>query len=134
MLRGITLSKEMLTNRLHVDAALDNVYVMERKTRVVMNSRKSWTEKRAEIMSRPGAGAAYEATRIRYELGRAVRMRREALGLTQSQLADLAGLKQPAVARFEAGGTMPTIPMLERLAEALEMRVSVELHPLSEAC
>lgn len=99
-----------------------------------MNSRKSWTEKRGEIMSRPGAGATYEATRIRYELGRAVRMRREALGLTQSQLADLAGLKQPAVARFEAGGTMPTIPMLERLAEALEMRVSVELHPLSEAC
>ncbi|MGH3389721.1 MAG: type II toxin-antitoxin system RelE/ParE family toxin [Actinomadura sp.] len=29
MLRDITLSKEMLTNRLHVDAAPDNVYVMD---------------------------------------------------------------------------------------------------------
>ncbi|MFI6535280.1 helix-turn-helix domain-containing protein [Nonomuraea sp. NPDC050547] len=36
---------------------------------------------------------------------------------TQAELAERAGLKQPAVARFEAGGAMPTIPMLERLAE-----------------
>ena len=28
---------------------------------------------------------------------------------------------------------MPTIPMLERLAEALEMRLSVEFQPLREA-
>ncbi|MEO3853766.1 helix-turn-helix transcriptional regulator [Acrocarpospora sp. B8E8] len=98
-----------------------------------MAERKAWSEKRAEIMSRPGAGAAYEAARIRFELGEAVRLRREELGLTQTELAERAGLKQPAVARFEAGGTMPTIPMLERLAEALELRLSVKLHPLREA-
>ncbi|POM25544.1 anaerobic benzoate catabolism transcriptional regulator [Actinomadura rubteroloni] len=98
-----------------------------------MGERRSWTEKRAEIMDRPGAGAAYEAARIRFELGRAVRARREELGLSQSQLGERAGLQQPAVARFEAGGTMPTIPMLERLAEALEMRLNVEFLPLREA-
>ncbi|GAA0995196.1 hypothetical protein GCM10009555_088920 [Acrocarpospora macrocephala] len=98
-----------------------------------MAERKAWSEKRAEIMSRPGAGAAYEAARVRFELGEAVRLRREELGLTQTELAERAGLKQPAVARFEAGGTMPTIPMLERLAEALELRLSVQLHPLREA-
>ncbi|GAA4193322.1 hypothetical protein GCM10022252_36070 [Streptosporangium oxazolinicum] len=61
------------------------------------------------------------------------RLRREQLGLTQTELAERSGLKQPAVARFEAGGTMPTIPMLERLAEALEMRLSVRFQPLREA-
>ncbi|MFE6864179.1 helix-turn-helix domain-containing protein [Nocardia sp. NPDC057668] len=91
-----------------------------------MDERKNWSDKRAEILDRPGAGAAYDAARIRFELGAAVRERREALGLTQSELADRAGLKQPAVARFEAGGTMPTIPMLERFAEALELRLRVE--------
>ncbi|MGV9411354.1 helix-turn-helix domain-containing protein [Nocardia sp. NPDC003693] len=91
-----------------------------------MDERKSWSEKRAEIMDRPGAGAAYDAARIRFELGAAVRARRESLGLTQAELAERAGLKQPAVARFEAGGTMPTIPMLERFAEALELRLRVE--------
>ncbi|WP_067697725.1 helix-turn-helix domain-containing protein [Nocardia jejuensis] len=98
-----------------------------------MGERKSWAEKRAEVMSRPGAGAAYDAARIRFELGTAVRQRREELGLTQSDLAVRAGLKQPAVARFEAGGTMPSIPMLERLAEALELGLTVEFHRLPEA-
>jgi transcriptional regulator with XRE-family HTH domain len=84
-------------------------------------------------MSRPGAGAGYEAARIRFELGEAVRLRREELGLTQAELAERTGLKQPAVARFEAGGTMPTIPLLERLAEALEMRLSVRFEPVGKA-
>ncbi|MBB5917709.1 ribosome-binding protein aMBF1 (putative translation factor) [Nocardia transvalensis] len=98
-----------------------------------MGAHKSWAEMRAEVLSRPGAGAAYEAARIRFEVGTAVRERREHLGLTQAELADRAGLKQPAVARLEGGGTMPTIPMLERIAEALEVRLSVEFHPLREA-
>lgn len=74
-----------------------------------MGERKTWSDKRAEIMSRPGAGAAYEAARLRFELGAAVRNRREELGLTQAELAERAGLKQPAVARFEAGGTIPML-------------------------
>ena len=98
-----------------------------------MSERRSWSEKRAEIMSAPGVGAAYEGARIRFELGEAVRHRREELGITQAELAERAGLQQPAVARFEAGGTMPTIPMLERLADALLLRLSVEFLPLREA-
>ncbi|MFG1864759.1 helix-turn-helix domain-containing protein [Microbispora bryophytorum] len=98
-----------------------------------MSERRAWSDKRSEIMNRPGAGAAYEAARLRFELGDTVRRRREELGLTQTELAARAGLKQPAVARFEAGGTMPTIPMLERLAEALEVRLSVQFQPFREA-
>lgn len=98
-----------------------------------MSERKPWSEKRAEVMGRPGAGAAYQAARLRFELGAAVRTRREALGLTQKQLAEAAGLQQPAVARFEAGGTMPTIIMLERLAQALGLQLNVELRPLDQA-
>jgi HTH-type transcriptional regulator/antitoxin HipB len=94
-----------------------------------MGQRKSRAEKRAEIMSAPGDGAAHEAARIRFELGEVVRQHREELGLTQAELADRAGLQQSSVARFEAGGTMPTIPMLERLAEALRLRLSVEFVP-----
>ncbi|MFE4831404.1 helix-turn-helix transcriptional regulator [Streptomyces sp. NPDC056672] len=70
---------------------------------------------------------------MRYELGRAVRERREALGMTQAQLAQAAGLRQPAVARFEAGGTMPTLPLLERFASALRLRLNVAFEPLDRA-
>ena len=58
-----------------------------------MGERRSWSEKRAEIMSAPGAGDAYEAARLRFELGEAVRHRREELGITQAQLADALGLR-----------------------------------------
>ncbi len=51
-----------------------------------MSERRSWSEKRADIMSTPGAGGAYEAARVRFELGEAVRHRREELGITQAEL------------------------------------------------
>src|SRR4051794_12283722 len=95
--------------------------------------RQSWSELRAEILADPKAVEAYEAARSRFELGAAVRERRKALGLSQSQLAEAAGMQQPAIARFEAGGTMPTIPMLQRLAAALGMKVDIHLEPLDEA-
>ena len=98
-----------------------------------MGERRSWSELRDEALSSPEARESYEATRIRFELGRSVRERREALGMTQAQLARKAGLQQPAVARFEAGGTMPTLPVLERLAGALGLRLRVDFEPLDRA-
>ncbi|WNZ10707.1 helix-turn-helix transcriptional regulator [Streptomyces sp. 11x1] len=98
-----------------------------------MSERGSWNELRDEALASPAARGAYDAARIRFELGRAVRERREALGMTQAQLAQRAGMLQPAVARFEAGGTMPTLPLLERFAAALGMRLHVGFEPLDRA-
>src|SRR5262249_59381613 len=75
------------------------------------------------------AGAAYEQARRRYELAEAIRARREELGWSQRQLAERAGMTQPGVARFEAGGTTPTLPLLERLASALGLTVTISLAP-----
>jgi transcriptional regulator with XRE-family HTH domain len=90
-------------------------------------------ELRTEALDDPDAHAAYDAARFRFELGRAVRERREALGMSQAELVRTAGLQQPAVARFEAGGRMPTLPMLDRLATALGMRLQVGFEPLDRA-
>jgi ribosome-binding protein aMBF1 (putative translation factor) len=57
-----------------------------------VGERRAWADRKSEIMSRPGAGAAYDAARIRFELGEAVRLRREQLGLTQAELAERTGL------------------------------------------
>lgn len=84
-------------------------------------------------MAEPGAQEAYQATRLPFELGKTVREMREQRGWTQTQLADAAGMTQPAVARFEAGGTVPTIPVLERLAHALEAKLVVQLTANSSA-
>jgi transcriptional regulator with XRE-family HTH domain len=36
-------------------------------------------------------------------------------------------MTQPAVARFEAGGTIPTLPVLQRLARALDANLVVRV-------
>src|SRR6516225_680326 len=87
------------------------------------------SEARAARMDRPEAAEAYRQARLRYELAEAVRLRREELGWSQRQLAERAGMSQPGVARFEAGGTTPTLPLLERLAEALGLTLTVSLSP-----
>ncbi|GIH20868.1 helix-turn-helix domain-containing protein [Rugosimonospora africana] len=46
--------------------------------------------------------------------------------LEQSQLAQASGMTQSAVPRFEAGGTVPTLPVLERLAAALGVGLTVK--------
>jgi transcriptional regulator with XRE-family HTH domain len=62
-------------------------------------------------------------------IGRAVRDRRRALGLSQTELAQRAGMSQPALSRLEAGGVIPTIPVLERITAALEADLIVEISP-----
>jgi transcriptional regulator with XRE-family HTH domain len=83
-------------------------------------------------MAEPEAAEAYEAARLAYELGSTVRGLREAQGWSQTQLAQAAGMTQSAVARFEGGGTVPTLPLLERVAKALDVELIVQLAARSE--
>jgi len=82
-------------------------------------------------MSEPGAAEKYKATRLAFELGSAVRELRVARGWSQTQLASAAGMTQPAVARFEAGGTVPTFPVLGRIARALDADLTIRVAPRS---
>ena len=92
--------------------------------------RLSLAEARQSRAGRPAAAEAYQAARLRFELAEAIRTtRREELGWSQRQLAERAGMTQPGVARFEAGGTTPTLPLLERLADALGLTLTVSLSP-----
>ena len=49
------------------------------------------------------------------------------LGLSQFELADRAGMTQPALSRLEAGGVIPT--MLERISAALDADLIVAISP-----
>jgi len=53
-------------------------------------------------------------------------------GLTQSALARLLALKQPAVARLESGAHTPTIGTLLRIAEALEIEILIDIKPATK--
>ena len=71
----------------------------------------------------------YAQARWAFLIGQAVRERRLALGLSQVELAVRAGMTQPALSRLEAGGVVPTIPLLERISAALDADLIVEIAP-----
>ncbi|TDC22771.1 XRE family transcriptional regulator [Streptomyces sp. 8K308] len=71
----------------------------------------------------------YEDAGLARELGQLVYDRRTALGLSQSELAERCGMKQPQISRIEGGGTVPTIPLLRRLARALDAELTIDLTP-----
>ncbi len=73
----------------------------------------------------------YEATRLAIEVGEKVRDAREAAGFSQRELASRMGTSQAAVARLEAGGTGATLTTLQKVARALDLKVSIELSTAS---
>jgi DNA-binding XRE family transcriptional regulator len=71
-----------------------------------------------ELMGETGPGCG---------IGRKMMQARMRARLTQAELARRMGTTQPAIARFEAGRCLPSLRMLERLAEATVCRLVVRL-------
>ena len=65
--------------------------------------------------------------RLSMALAKAVYERRTELGLTQVQLADRAGLTQAKISRIEGSDTVPTLPLLAKLAKALDASLNIAL-------
>ena len=79
----------------------------------------------AEQMRDPEFRAAAEALEPAYQLARL----RIAKGLTQAQLAQLVGTRQPGIARLESGKTEPKLSFLRRVAKALGYRLEIRFVP-----
>jgi transcriptional regulator with XRE-family HTH domain len=73
--------------------------------------------------------AAYEEARASLMLGQMVHDRRVELGLTQAELAKSAGMTQPQLSRLESGGATPTVPLLARIASALNADLDIAFRP-----
>ena len=96
-------------------------------------TRTSWNDMKASREGDSAFEAAYAAAKLAFELGMQVRGMREERGWSQRDLATFAGMTQPAIARFEAGGTTPTLPILERIANAFDTTLTIELKPKANA-
>ena len=70
---------------------------------------------------------AYTSAGDAMALGQAVYDRRKELGLSQKDVADRAAMTQPQISNIEQAGAEPTLPLLRRLAKALEARLSIDL-------
>lgn len=75
----------------------------------------------------PEVQAVRAEIRLAFDLGQAVHDRRAELGISQTELARRAGMTQPQVSKLELGGTVPTLPLLARLAKALDTSLNIAL-------
>jgi predicted nucleotidyltransferase len=57
-----------------------------------------------------------------------IRVERRAAGLSQSQLAQAAGIPQPNLSAYENGRRVPSPEVLERIKRALLVRPSARIH------
>lgn len=70
---------------------------------------------------------------MRVLVGENVRRLREAMGLTQEQLAELSGFGQNYLSDLERGKRNPTVVTLFELATALQVQPEVLVRPESQA-
>ena len=104
----------------------------DKLTEQVQAPGRPWREYLYEQMKDPEFRAEYEALDTEYALIRQLIDLRIRRGLSQRQLAERAGLKQPSVARLESGRTA-SLQMLRRVADALGADVKVTIVPRQAA-
>jgi transcriptional regulator with XRE-family HTH domain len=72
--------------------------------------------------------AAAEELEPGYQIARLRIMR----GLTQTQLAEMVGTRQPSIARLENGSSIPSLSFLNKVATALNAKIELRLVPDSK--
>lgn len=64
--------------------------------------------------------------------GNLLRRARAQKGLTQRQLAELAGIPQSSIAKIESGARQPTLPVLTRILVAVDLEPRIALEPYDD--
>jgi DNA-binding XRE family transcriptional regulator len=79
----------------------------------------------SEKIKAPDFLAATKELEPGYQVAR-LRMLR---GLTQAQLAEMVGTRQPSIARLENGTSTPSLSFLTKIVEALGAKIEFKLIP-----
>lgn len=91
-----------------------------------MSKRTTWNDLKNRRGDTEARHRGYQESKDAFELGARVRVERERLGLTQTELAERMDTTQPTIARLEAGGVTPSLDTLHRAANALGLELIVD--------
>jgi transcriptional regulator with XRE-family HTH domain len=82
-----------------------------------------WDDVKKELLKDLELKKAYEKIDLPHSIGKMITDARIAKRLTQGRLAELAGTKQPSIARLEKGNYLPSLSFLQKIAEALNTQL-----------
>ena len=77
------------------------------------------------LMKKPGFKKAYDDLELEFAIIGALIDARAKRGMTQEKLAKKIGTKQSAIARFESGRSNPTFAFVQKLSDALDLKITV---------
>ena len=95
-------------------------------------TRKTWDQVKRERADSPARRRGYERAGRTIRLAMEIHELREKRGLSQRELAERLGTTQSAVARLEAGNVSPSLPTLDKVAEALAVELVVSFVDLDD--
>ncbi len=92
-----------------------------------INDFEEWETVKAEFLKNPTVAREYKKLEPRYRAISAVIGARLKKKLSQTKLAQIAGVHQSAIARLESGNANPTVDFLARLACAMNSQLVVQI-------
>ena len=90
---------------------------------------KTLKEYKREQMKNPEFVEAYEEIQPEMSVIRAMIDARLSRGMTQKELAEATGIAQGEISKLENGTRNPSLKLLQRLAEGMDMTLSVSFSP-----
>ena len=91
------------------------------------NKSIKFSDFKKRLLADPEVRKEYEALIPQFKLIREIIHFRNQANISQSQLARLTGMKQPAISRLERGDYNVTIGTLFRIADALDADLDISL-------
>ena len=87
---------------------------------------KTLEDFKKEAFKRPGVRKAYVEMQPEFQIIRALIISRNKKGMSQRNLAKKIGITQSSLARFETGGTNPTLSFLQKITSGLGLKLLVK--------
>ncbi len=86
----------------------------------------NYEEFEAGLLEKPEIRREYEGLKPKYNMIRSLIERRNKLGISQTQLANIIGTKQPAISRLEKGDYNTTLSTFFKVTDALDLDFSLK--------
>ena len=91
----------------------------------------NFKEYKTQLLNNPEIREEYDRLEPEYELIKSIIRERLRQNMTQEQLAEKIGAQKTSIARLENPNYVKSLPMLKKIAQALDCRLVVRLEPNS---
>ena len=91
----------------------------------------NFKEYKTQLLNNPEIREEYDRLEPEYELIKSIIRERLRQNMTQEQLAEKIGAQKTSIARLENPNYVKSLPMIKKIAQALDCRLVIRLEPKS---